>query len=143
MKQGVDSKYIYSDLSHEIIGSAYEVQNSVGSGRPEKTYQSLMVVELRNRGIEFKSQVKVDIIYKGIKAATRYLDFVIYGKEGDVVVELKVGSHILKCDYEQTYDYLVSSGIKLGLIILFSGNGVKAKRVVNLVNRSNLISRIT
>ncbi|MEK7512437.1 MAG: GxxExxY protein [Patescibacteria group bacterium] len=134
MKSGVNPKYIYSDLSHEIIGSAYEVQNHAGLGRPEKTYQRLMAVELRNRGIKFNSQVKVDIIYKGIKAATRYLDFVIYGKDGEVVVELKVGSHISKGDYEQTYEYLLSSGIKLGLIILFSNNGVTAKRVVNINN---------
>lgn len=130
MKSAIDSRYIYSELSHEIIGAAFEVQNALGPGRPEKSYQKLMAAELQSRGIKFKEQVVVDIIYKGIREITRRFDFVV---ENKVVVELKVGKHVERAAFQQVREYLSMSKMKLGLIILFTNEGVEAKRIPNLL----------
>ncbi|NQT49156.1 GxxExxY protein [Candidatus Kuenenbacteria bacterium] len=129
MRKAIDVKYVHSELSHGIIGCAMDVQNEVGPGLPEKTYQKLVGKEFFNKGYKYKEQVVVDLMYKGIKETTRRFDFVV---ENKIVVELKVGSHIGKKEYEQVREYLKMSGLKLGLIVLFSYNGVIAKRVVNL-----------
>ena len=56
----------------------------------------------------------------------RRFDVVVDDK---VVVELKIGSHISRNEYEQMKEYLNISKYLLGLIILFSYKGVTQKRV--------------
>ena len=129
MRKAIDPKYVHSELSHGIIGAAMKVQNEVGPGRPEKTYQKLVAKEFYNRGYKYKEQVSVDLMYEGVSLGKRRFDFIA---EDKVVVELKVGSYIGAKEYEQVKEYLVVSGLQLGLIILFSYKGVVAKRVVNL-----------
>lgn len=130
--KAIDSKYINSELTHEIIGSCFDVQNEVGFGHPEKTYCQLLEKELWRRRIRCRREAVVDLMYKGEKAGKRRFDFVVEGKEGDVVLEIKVGSHLSRNDYDQLFQYLKMSGIKLGLLVLFTGKEVKVSRVVNL-----------
>lgn len=130
MSKAIDQKYIYSDLSHDIIGSAYDVQNMAGVGCREKTYQQLMAVEFVKRGYKFKEQVKAIINPDAINEIVRRFDFVV---EDKVVVELKVGPHLGRADYEQMKEYLNISGYKLGLLILFSYRGVVSKRLPNVL----------
>ncbi|MFH0987762.1 MAG: GxxExxY protein [Parcubacteria group bacterium] len=64
---------------------------------------------------------------------TRRFDFIILGNNGEVIVlELKVGPFAERDAYEQIYEYLKLSNIKLGLLVLFTSHGVKVKRIVNL-----------
>ncbi|MFH0987917.1 MAG: GxxExxY protein [Parcubacteria group bacterium] len=128
-KQQIDERYVYSELSHKIIGAAFDTFNSVGPGRPEKTFQRIMGMELKERDLHFKEQVVADLFHKSMRVGTRRFDFVI---EEKIVVELKVGSFLAKSDFEQLHEYLVMSGMQLGLLILFSNNGVVVKRIVNL-----------
>lgn len=130
MSKAIDPKYIYSDLSHDIIGFAYDVQNSAGVGCREKTYQQLMAIEFTKRGYKFKEQVKAIINPGAINEIVRRFDFVV---EDKIVVELKVGPHLGKADYEQMKEYLNISGYKLGLLILFSYKGVVSKRLPNVL----------
>ena len=129
MDEAIDMKYIYSDLFHKIIGSAFEVQNGVGPGRPEKTYQKLMAKEFELKKLQYRQQVSYEIVYKGIKAGARRLDFIV---EEKVVIELNVGQRASKCDFEQIHEYLKMSGLKLGLLIVFSNQGVKVNRIANI-----------
>ena len=127
--QSINSKYIYSELSHSIIGSCFDVQNSLGSGRPEKTYQKALAYELHSRKINFSEQVVTDLKYKDIRIGNRRFEFLVDNK---IIVELKVGNFLGKSEFEQIFEYLQMSGIKLGLLILFSTSGVKIKRIINL-----------
>jgi GxxExxY protein len=58
-----------------------------------------------------------------------YLDFIIDEK---IVLEIKQGDRFHKNDFEQVYNYLKSTGLKLGILARFSKSGVKFKRVVNV-----------
>ena len=129
MSKAIDPKYIYSDLSHDIIGAAYDAQNKAGVGCREKTYQQLMAVEFVRRGYKYKEQVKAIINPGEINEIVRRFDFVV---EDKIVVELKVGPHLGKEDYEQMKEYLNISGYKLGLLVLFSYKGVVSKRLPNI-----------
>jgi len=129
MKNFVNDKYVHSELSGKIIGVAYDVQNAIGPGRPEKTYQLAMSKGFDLAGIKYRQQVVAPILFKEIKVGSRRFDFVV---ENKVLVELKVGVRFNHADFEQVYEYLKMSGLQLGLIILFSSNCVKVHRVPNV-----------
>jgi GxxExxY protein len=57
------------------------------------------------------------------------LDFLY---EDIIVIELKQGNGFSKRNINQIYSYLKATGLKLGLLINFTRDGVKFKRIVNL-----------
>jgi GxxExxY protein len=57
------------------------------------------------------------------------LDFLY---EDNIVIELKQGDGFSKRNINQIYSYLKATNLKLGLLINFTRNGVKFKRIVNL-----------
>ena len=50
MGKAIDDKYLYSDLSYDIIGVAQEAQNRIGAGAREETYRKAMAADLRAQG---------------------------------------------------------------------------------------------
>jgi GxxExxY protein len=57
------------------------------------------------------------------------LDFLVFEK---IIIELKQKSFISAKDIDQLYKYLRATNLKLGLIVTFTKEGAKCKRVVNL-----------
>jgi len=51
--------------------------------------------------------------------------------EVKIVVELKVANEIYPQHIRQVYGYLKANNLKLGIVIVFSKNGVISKRIVN------------
>lgn len=127
--KNTDVRLIYSDLTHEIIGSLFEVFNNLGFGRKENIYQKALAQELSQGKINYAQQVYSKISYKGKTIGKYYFDFFIDDK---VIVEIKVRNYFSIKDINQLYEYLKSSNLKLGIIAHFTKSGVKYKRVVNL-----------
>ncbi|WP_255668421.1 GxxExxY protein [Methanooceanicella nereidis] len=44
------------------VDSAYTIHKRLGVGLPEKTYERFMVKELRSRGFNVKTQIKIPIV---------------------------------------------------------------------------------
>ena len=61
--------------------------------------------------------------------AKRYYDFLICGK---IILELKTKENKYRDVCSQVFKYLKASGLKLGLIIRFTKNGIKIKRIPNI-----------
>ncbi len=59
----ITKKYL-DELTYEIIGSAIEVQKTMGRGLLESVYLQCMKVELSNRNINFSSEMKIPVSYK-------------------------------------------------------------------------------
>ena len=75
---GVHSNYPYSELSHEVIGAAIQVQKVLGPGLLEKTYHTCLKIELGQRGISFESEVPLPIVYRGVEFPFCYrMDLVV------------------------------------------------------------------
>ena len=53
------------ELTSLIIGAAYAVHNSLGSGFLEKVYHNAMKVELEDIGLRFDSEHPIMVYYKG------------------------------------------------------------------------------
>jgi GxxExxY protein len=52
-------------LTREVIGAAIEVHREMGPGLLESVYQKCMERELRLRGLSFKPQARLPLVYKG------------------------------------------------------------------------------
>ena len=123
-----DEKVIYPDLSYMIIGATYQVFNDMGYGLSEQTYQKAFAKELETRNITFKREQLATLQYKGEPVARFFLDFVL---EEKIVVELKVRSKLGYAHIKQVMNYLKATGLKLAILIYFTRDGVKYRRVLN------------
>lgn len=120
---------IFPELSYKIVGRAFDVYNEIGSGYKEKVYQKALAKAFMGAGVIFKEQVYSPIIYEGENVGKHYLDFVIDDK---IVVELKSGEKFVKQNINQIFSYLKAKNLKLGILINFTKEGVKFRRIVNI-----------
>lgn len=121
---------IYPALCYQLIGVLFEIYNELGYGHKEIIYQKAMANLLKKMGISFKEQIYNPITFKGDNIGKNYFDFLI---EDKIIVELKRGNYFHKAHIEQVYQYLVSSNLKLGLLVYFSPQKLHFKRIVNLL----------
>jgi GxxExxY protein len=120
---------IYADECYKIIGLVFEVFNKLGSNHKEIFYQKALAESFRNNKIEFKEQLRAKVKYHDKEVGIYIFDFLVFNK---IVLELKTKNYFSKSDIEQIYRYLKATNLKLGLIIHFSKDGVKYKRVINI-----------
>lgn len=119
---------IYPDLSYKLVGLAYNVFNELGQGHLEKIYQKAYAKELKEASIEFKEQAPYQVIYKEEVIGNNYLDFLI---EDKVIIELKRSDFYSKKYIDQVSNYIKVSNLQLAILINFTSNGVRIKRIVN------------
>jgi GxxExxY protein len=80
-----------------------------------------------------KEKFTTPLSFKTKIFSKNYFDFVV---EEKIVVELKRSERFAKQHYDQINQYLRISGLKLGLLITFTQQGVRFKRVLNIYPRS-------
>ncbi len=120
---------LYPELSYAIIGCAFDVYNTLGSGYHEKYYQKALMEAFVQKGISFQSEVSFPIRYKEKIIGRKRLDFLV---EERIVVELKKGNAFAKSHIDQVLEYLRMKNLKLAILINFGGQGVVFKRIINL-----------
>ena len=119
---------VYPELSYAIIGAAFRVFNNTGYGMGEKFYQQAFAKELEISQIGFEKERMVEIIYNGEAIGKYFLDFVVDGK---VIVEMKVQPRLGYVHIKQVMGYLKTTGHKLAILIYFTRDGVRYRRVLN------------
>ncbi len=122
-----NKKYPYSDLTHKLIGLAFEVYKQLGAGYPEKIYQKAYEHKLDSSGIKFIRENYCRIEIDGKKIGSFKLDFLI---ENTVIVEMKVRNNFYNKDTAQVLAYMRDNKIKIGIILLFTNSGVQIKRLI-------------
>jgi len=120
---------IYPELSYKIIGILFDVYNNLGYGYQEKYYQEAVAIEFKKAKIYFREQVSLPINFKGDTIGRFFLDFLV---EDKIVVEIKRYDKFHKADIQQVYAYLKHFNLKLGLLVSFTKEGVRFKRIINL-----------
>ena len=120
---------LYPELSYIVTGILFDVYNELGPGHQEKYYQKAVAVGLKNKKILYEEQYYVPMKYAGQTVGKYFLDFLI---EGKIVLELKRGLYIPQKVIFQTKQYLTTLQLQLGMVAIFTGNGVVVKRVLNL-----------
>ena len=97
------------ELTERIIGAAIEVHRELGPGLLESIYEKALCFEFDMQGIKYKSQVPVDLFYKGNKLSGFRVDLLV---EDEVVVELKALSIAPSTVISQTISYLKATNLK-------------------------------
>lgn len=125
-----DSKSIQREnvLSNLIIGLSFEIFNALGYGLSEKVYQNALEQKLLKSNIGYKREKYAKIVFEEAVVGRYFLDFLV---ESKLAIELKVCNEVYKTHINQLLNYLKSKNLKLGLLIVFSKNGVLIKRVIN------------
>ena len=105
------------ELAREVIGAAIEVHRHFGPGFLESIYDDAMAVELRDRGLPFRRQVSMKLMYKSCLVGQGRVDLVV-GRR--LLVELKAVKAVEPIHRAQVMSYLKATGLKLGLLMNFN-----------------------
>lgn len=114
-------------LSKKVLDSAFKVHKELGPGLLESVYETCLFYELKKTDLNVEKQVKLPIIYDGIKLdAELRLDIWL---EKKLIVEVKSVETLLPVHQAQLLTYLKLAKNRLGLLINFNvpmlKNGIK------------------
>ena len=124
-----NEKWLYKDLTQEIIGAAMEVHRELGSGFLEYVYEESLCHELNLREIYFERQKELDIYYKDLLIPKKYKpDLMVDNK---VIVELKATSGLMKIEEAQLLNYLKATKLRIGLLLNFGTKSLEIKRRIS------------
>lgn len=124
--EGVD--LIYPKESYDLVGCAYTVFNAMRYGHYERNYQKAYAIELGLKNYKFSRELKVNVNYRNNIIGHYFLDFLVDNK---IVIELKVGNDFHSNHIKQVLTYLKATSRKLGIIFLFTPDGLLYRRIVN------------
>ena len=101
-----------------VLNAAFKVHSTLGPGLLESVYQVAMKHMLEKSGVSVKTDVKLPIMFEGIKLDSGLqLDLLV---EKCVIVELKSVERMNQLYQKQLLTYLRLSRIRLGFLINFN-----------------------
>ena len=115
-----------NEISQKIIGCAYRVSNTLGSGFLEKVYENALGHELRKAGLSLKQQQPIHVTYDSVIVGNFFADLLV---EDCIIVELKTVNALEPVHMAQCLNYLKATGLPLALLINFYHPKVEIKRV--------------
>ena len=113
-------------ITEKIIGAAYSVHNTLGSGFLEKVYQNSLAIELKSFGFIIGVEKPINVYYKSEVVGNYIADIIVNEK---VILEIKAIKELSDIHEVQLVNYLKATGIEVGLLINF-GTSVQVKRRV-------------
>ena len=115
-------------LSERIIGCAFRVMNTLGSGFLEKVYENALAHELRKAGIHVSQQHAIVVKYDDMIVGEYAADLLV---EGTIVVELKAVKALDRVHTAQSINYLKATGLRVCLLLNFGKPRLEIQRIAN------------
>ena len=113
-----------NDLTHTVIGCAFEVHNVLGFGFIESVYENALRIELEKLGIRVLQQEKLPVWYEEQVVGVFHPDLWL---PDHLIIEIKAVQNLAKEHEVKLVHYLTASRIDDGLLINF-GQSVQVKR---------------
>jgi GxxExxY protein len=127
------NKAFYTDLIYKVNGAAIEVHKELGPGLLESVYHQCLKHELELVGINYLTEMKIPINYKGIKIdAELRCDLFI---ENELIVELKAVEKILPIHETQLMSYMKLINAPIGLMLNFNCTNIYREGQKTYVNK--------
>ncbi len=117
-------RILFPQLSYELTGLCFKIQNKMGRFCREKQYADALEVLLKEKKIPFEREISLN----DGEIQGNIADFLINDK---VILDLKAKKFITKEDYNQMQRYLQGKNLELGLIVNFRSTYLKPKRILN------------
>jgi GxxExxY protein len=115
-------------MTELVIGCAYRVGSTLGSGFLEKVHENALVVELRNAKVPLTQQHAMKVFYSGEVVGDYIADILV---ADTVIVEIKALQRLDTIHMAQCLNYLKALNLRIGLLINFGAPSVEIKRIVN------------
>ena len=128
----MQTKYIHSELTSEIIDCFYTVYNKLGFGFLEKIYERALKIELENKGLKVELQKPIKVYYNEIIIGDYYADLIVNDL---VIVELKAVETLAETHGLQLINYLKATDLEVGLLLNF-GKKAQIQRKIFTNNKS-------
>ncbi len=110
------------ELTYKIRKCIFTVYNYYGPGLLESVYEAALVQELRNIGLNVKSQISLPFIHGSVKLKAGYrLDILV---EDKVIIEVKAVEKLLLVHHKQLVTYLKLTGYQVGILVNFNCNDI-------------------
>ena len=119
------------EITGHIVDAAMKVHTAIGPGLLKSAYEACLAYELRQRGLQVKTQVELPVMYEDVRIDVGYrIDMLV---EDTVIVELKAIDQLLPIHEAQLLSYLKMSRKRLGLLLNFNVRRLKdgIKRMIN------------
>jgi hypothetical protein len=122
-----------TDLTYKINGVCIEVHKILGAGLLESVYHKCLEEEFRLRNINFQSELKIPIIYKGKEINCEFFcDFLI---EDLIVLEIKSVSQITDIHKAQIINYINLMKKPKGILVNFNVKNIYHDGQETFVNK--------
>ena len=115
----------HEEITHKIIGCAYQVFNQLGFGFLESVYKKAMIIELRKINLKTEAEKLLKVYYDNQVIGEFYVDLFV---EDEIIVELKSVQSLAKEHEVQLVNYLNGLKKDIALLINFGPSGVEVKR---------------
>ena len=122
----MSEKFLHEELTQGIIQACFEVSNELGAGFLESVYEKALLIVLRQRGLTAKSQVPIDVKFRGGVVGQFFADIYVDEK---VIVEIKAVDGLIAEHQAQVINYLQATGIEVGLLVNFGRPKIQIKRL--------------
>lgn len=125
-------KLIHPELSYKLYGIFYEVHNRLGRFLSHKQYCDAIEMLFKKYGIKYEREVEIPINFEKGQLKGNILDFDV---ENIIPIDVKTEKYITKKDYQQMQRYLKAKNRILGIVVNFSEQSLKPKRIINSKGR--------
>lgn len=128
LEENINHKWLYKELTGNIIGAAMEVHRILGNGFLEYVYEEALGYELNSREISYERQKELDISYKDLLIPRKYTPDLLV--ENCVIVEIKATSGLTNNDEAQLLNYLKATKLRIGLLLNFGTESLEIRRKI-------------
>ena len=122
-------------LSSDVIKAAINVHKELGPGLLESVYQSCLAIELREMGLNVKTEVPIPIIFRGKEITDQGFRIDLF-VGNTLIVELKSVDEVKDIHKKQLLTYLKLTGKPLGLLLNFNEILLK-DGITRIINESS------
>lgn len=102
-----------------------KVHSALGPGFLESVYQKALAHELRKAGLKTECEKAITVHYDGVVVGEFSADMLV---EDKIMVELKANQALVPVNEVQLVNYLVATGIEIGLLLNFGSVKLEFKR---------------
>jgi GxxExxY protein len=115
----------FEEVTHRIIGCAYNVFKTLGFGFLENIYHKALLIELEKAGLKAETEKPLKVFYEDRVVGDFSIDILV---EDEIVLELKSVERLAKVHEVQLVNYLKGLEKDIGLLINFGPKSVDIKR---------------
>ncbi len=120
-----------NEIAKQIVDAAYKIHTTLGPGLFESVYETVMVQELTNRGLQVARQQAIPVVWENVHLEAGFrADLIV---ENKVIVEIKSVESLAPVHKKQLLTYLRLADKRLGLLINFDTELIRdgIARIVN------------